>query len=56
LLIRVSQSMKACIRDEDVLARIGGDEFVIVLDTELDKNSTNIVVLRKIAIKHALVF
>ncbi|WP_419811403.1 putative bifunctional diguanylate cyclase/phosphodiesterase [Bacterioplanoides sp.] len=32
LLQRVSQRLKTCIRDSDTLARIGGDEFVILLD------------------------
>jgi diguanylate cyclase (GGDEF)-like protein/PAS domain S-box-containing protein len=39
LLIIVSQRMKASLRTEDTLARIGGDEFVAVLvDVDADKN------------------
>ena len=32
LLIMVSKTIKEVIRDEDTLARIGGDEFIILLD------------------------
>ncbi|AZG71933.1 diguanylate cyclase domain-containing protein [Shewanella livingstonensis] len=31
-LIETSQRIKSCIRDNDTLARMGGDEFVILLD------------------------
>ena len=31
LLIEVSGRLKSCVRDSDIVARIGGDEFVIVL-------------------------
>lgn len=31
LLTEISQRMRACIRKEDILARMGGDEFTIVL-------------------------
>ena len=32
-LIETSQRIKSCIRDNDTLARMGGDEFVILLDS-----------------------
>lgn len=35
LLIEVSKRLQTCIRDEDTIARIGGDEFVILL-SEID--------------------
>ena len=44
LLIRVGQRLHRCIRGEDTVARIGGDEFVILL-TDLGSQDT--------AVKHA---
>ncbi len=34
LLVEVAQRIRACIRARDTIARIGGDEFVILLDAE----------------------
>ncbi|GAB4237160.1 MAG: hypothetical protein Kow0049_22730 [Stanieria sp.] len=32
LLIAISQKLKACLREEDLIARLGSDEFVILLE------------------------
>lgn len=36
LLIEVGKRLQACLREEDTVARIGGDEFVILLNTIQD--------------------
>ncbi|MBT7085355.1 MAG: GGDEF domain-containing protein [Desulfobacterales bacterium] len=33
LLIKVSERLKSCVRESDTIARIGGDEFTIILST-----------------------
>jgi diguanylate cyclase (GGDEF)-like protein len=33
VLIRVSESIKRCLREQDTLARIGGDEFVVLVES-----------------------
>lgn len=37
LLKSVAQSLRRCVRDEDTIARMGGDEFLIVLNHVSDK-------------------
>ena len=41
LLEQVSERLKACIRESDVLARMGGDEFVIVLNSTSGKDGAS---------------
>lgn len=38
LLLEVARRIQSCLRDADTVARVGGDEFVVVLD-ELDPDS-----------------
>lgn len=47
LLVKVSKMLVQCVRKQDIIARIGGDEFVIIFsdlhnDTELDHVSERI--------------
>lgn len=43
LLIAVARRLEACVRQEDTVARIGGDEFAILLDTVQDAASVIMV-------------
>lgn len=38
LLVIVSQRLNNCLREEDLLVRFGGDEFVIILDHVSDEH------------------
>ena len=40
LLINITSKLKACIRRDDTLARVGGDEFILLLGDELQVMST----------------
>ena len=47
LLISVAKRLKECVRESDIVARIGGDEFVIVI-TDISENATAAVLAEKI--------
>lgn len=47
LLVQVAEKLKACLRDEDSVARWGGDEFVILL-TEMDHPGDIVLVAQRI--------
>ena len=50
LLVEVAERLKTCTRESDIVARIGGDEFVIVL-TGMKDNSQAAVISEKILSK-----
>jgi diguanylate cyclase (GGDEF)-like protein/PAS domain S-box-containing protein len=50
LLLKVAKRLKLCVRDSDVVARVGGDEFVVV-STGLKDNSHAAVLAEKILIR-----
>jgi diguanylate cyclase (GGDEF)-like protein len=56
LLVNVGQCLKACLRDEDIIARVGGDEFVVVLSSESEKEGTTRIASRLIQSIAALVY
>ena len=47
LLMKVAESLRQCVRHQDTVARMGGDEFVILL-TDIDGMSGASSVARKI--------
>ena len=50
VLIEASMRIRSCIREEDTLARVGGDEFVIIL-RHLKKNDCSSIVSKNIVQK-----
>jgi diguanylate cyclase (GGDEF)-like protein/PAS domain S-box-containing protein len=46
LLVAVARRLESCVRQEDTVARIGGDEFAVLLDTVQDTASVMLVVDR----------
>lgn len=50
LLVKVGKRLKLCVRDSDVVARIGGDEFVVV-STGIKDNSHAAVLAEKILVR-----
>lgn len=46
LLIQVAQRVKTCMRQNDVLARVGGDEFAVLLDDVSGEDEASSVVTR----------
>lgn len=49
LLVNIADCLKGCMRDEDIIARVGGDEFIVVLNSVSDKEGTQIVIDRLMA-------
>ncbi|MEA2527544.1 MAG: hypothetical protein QOF73_4771 [Thermomicrobiales bacterium] len=49
LLVRTAQRLRDCLRDGDTVARVGGDEFVCVLEDVNDANEPAAVAARIIA-------
>jgi len=43
LLVHVSRILKSCARSRDIVARIGGDEFVIVCESDCDPDSLQVL-------------
>jgi len=46
LLVAVARRLEQCVRQEDTVARIGGDEFAVLLDQVQDPSSVTLVVDR----------
>ena len=46
LLVTVSERLRACVRDVDLVARLSGDEFAILLESAVDKQDAMAVAKR----------
>ena len=53
VLVAVAQRLRACVRDSDTLARIGGDEFAVVQSGVSDRDGAALLAERLLAALHA---
>jgi diguanylate cyclase (GGDEF)-like protein len=49
LLIEVGRRLRSCVRESDVVVRLGGDEFIVILNEAADKEQISVVACRVLA-------
>lgn len=45
-MLQVVDRMKSCIRNQDVLSRFGGDEFLVLLHDRTDEEVKNLSIIK----------